>query len=156
MQIQNREGTVLFEAKAEYICTGDLDYLNLRYAELAGFDFEGIMLTGVNLSDANLAGANFYCGSLISADLTRANLENANLQGCSLVNSTLKGANLRGVNLGPDNLGGPAASKALIFAMPISAMQFLIRRYTMIRRHFRMLLTQRHTVWFTGETSMRS
>jgi uncharacterized protein YjbI with pentapeptide repeats len=101
----------------------DLRYANLQSANLYGADLKDANLYVANLQSANLEGAdlyganlrraNLYGAILRSADLRGADLSGANLEGADLRYADLRGANLKGANLYGANLGG--AKGILIF-----------------------------------------
>jgi uncharacterized protein YjbI with pentapeptide repeats len=77
----------------------DLVYANLQRAFLGGADLQGADLGDANLQGADLWFANLQRAHLVSANLQRADLVSANLQGAILVEADLQGARLLGANL---------------------------------------------------------
>ena len=82
----------------------NLEYANLRGADLTGANLRGADLTGANLRGADLTGADLSCASLIDTNLSRANLQGANLTHADLKVANLKDANLGGADLTGANL----------------------------------------------------
>jgi Pentapeptide repeats (8 copies) len=72
---------------------------NLEYADLRGADLTGAYLTGADLRGANLEDAILRGANLEDAILRGANLEDANLTGADLRGANLEGAILTGANL---------------------------------------------------------
>lgn len=76
-----------------------LDYVNLRGANLENADFRGAELLYADLSEANLTGANFEGCMMGFINLTKANLSNAQLAGANLADGNLMEANFSGADL---------------------------------------------------------
>ncbi len=78
--------------------------INLRRANLQGFDLRVLDFTKARLEDAHLEGANLWDAHLEGADLRGAHLEGADLGGAhldektSLTDATLRGASVREVD----------------------------------------------------------
>ena len=72
---------------------------NLQFANLKGANLEGAVLVFTNLKGANLEGANLGGAYLMDAHLNHANLGGANLGGAYLNRANLNVANLEGANL---------------------------------------------------------
>ena len=77
----------------------NLNYANLRDANLCGANLYKENLRGADLCGADLCGANLYKANLRGADLCGADLHNADLRGADLRNADLCGVDLRGVDL---------------------------------------------------------
>lgn len=89
----------------------DLSYANLREVNLSYADLRGCYLNEANLIGANLTGANLEETYLIKAYLTRANLDGAiltksYLTGAFLTKANLNKADLRGAFLNGADLNG--------------------------------------------------
>ena len=84
--IKNKE--IIFESPGNYV------YSNKKYVELNFY----------NLRDADLSYADLSYANLRGADLSYANLRGADLRGADLSYADLSGANLRGADLSYANL----------------------------------------------------
>ena len=73
--------------------------LDLRGADLRGYQLASAHLIGARLNDTNLKGATLYQARLDSADLTGAYLEGVDLRGACLTRAKLIDANLEKANL---------------------------------------------------------
>ncbi len=81
----------------------DLEYANLKSANLEDADLEYANFKGTNLEGANLKNAYFKDANLQNADLKGANLEDVYLEYSNLKGANLEGANLKGTCLDPNN-----------------------------------------------------
>jgi len=81
------------------LSTNECHVCNLQFANLKGANLEGAVLVFTNLKGANLAGANLGGAYLMDAHLNHANLGGANLGGAYLNRANLNVANLEGANL---------------------------------------------------------
>ena len=115
MEIRSFCGEILFAKDGEELDICELFGVDLRQADLRGFDFQMIMLEKVNMAGADLSGASLYWCVLIKVNLEGANLEGANLRGTGLAYVNFRGANLRNADLGPSYLGGPTSIRASDF-----------------------------------------
>ena len=110
IQIKSVLGKVLFELEKENNTiketleqaikeNANLEYADLRNANLYKANLEYADLYNANLYNANLEDANLRNADLRNANLINANLEDADLRNANLYNANLYNANLRGANL---------------------------------------------------------
>lgn len=79
-------------------------YIDLRNANLQGYELKGAKFQNGLFGKANIDGAKFYDANLNGADFTSAHmnatqLNRANLQGADISFTELQSANLKGANL---------------------------------------------------------
>jgi len=80
--------------------------IDLRRANLQGFDLRELDFTKARLNDAHLEGANLWRAHLEGTNLGGAHLEGANLWRAHLEGTNLGGAHLDGADLGDAHLEG--------------------------------------------------
>ena len=102
--IKNKE--IIFESPGNYV------YSNKKYVELNFYNLRDADLSGANLRDANLCYANLRDADLSGADLSYANLSGADLRGANLCGADLSYADLHGANLSGADLRGANLSGA--------------------------------------------
>ena len=102
--IKNKE--IIFESPGNYV------YSNKKYVELNFYNLRDADLSGANLRDADLSYADLRGANLCGADLRDADLSYAGLRGANLCGADLSGANLRGADLRDANLRGADLSYA--------------------------------------------
>jgi len=99
MDLTNRAGNVIFSADVsttkELVMAAIKVNADLQYANLRGANLQGAYLPGANLRGANLLGADLRGANLLGADLRYADLQGAYLQGADLRYADLQGAYLR-------------------------------------------------------------
>jgi len=97
VELAVKEGFVL--RGADNLSGAQLDYANLREAELRHANLVETNLVKAVLADADLTYANLYRGRLFDAVLQRATLTHANLSSASLTSANLHGTRLLNANL---------------------------------------------------------
>ena len=104
--IKNKE--IIFESPGNYVYSNkkyvELNFYNLRGADLSYADLSGANLRGANLCDVDLSYADLRGADLSGANLCDVDLRGANLRGANLCDVDLRGADLRGADLRGANL----------------------------------------------------
>ena len=83
-----------------------LQFANLRHADLSNMNLAHAELGGADLTNANLRYAHLTCADLTDADLRYADLTNADLSDADLRYADLRHANLSGADLTNADLTG--------------------------------------------------
>jgi hypothetical protein len=88
-----------FDLSGANLQGSDMRGVDMRQSDLSGANLQGANLQHTKLFRANLAGADLSEANLVGADLTQANLASANLAGADLSQARLYGASLAAADL---------------------------------------------------------